>query len=181
MNLKMPPVITLHSGAWMDYLHPETSEFTIEDIAHGLSNTCRFSGQCEPFYSVAQHSVSTSLIVPPAFAMHGLLHDGSEAFMCDLPSPLKQLLPSYQQIEEHVQSVIVDRFVTVTDPTHSKVKLADLRMLATERRDYMPYPNAVPWPVLDGIKTLDARKDALTPKEAKYEFLERYYQLKEKV
>src|ERR1700731_1917489 len=54
------PTIMLQSGAWFDFCAPASSDFTIEDIAHGLANICRYSGQCSNFYSVAEHSILVS-------------------------------------------------------------------------------------------------------------------------
>jgi hypothetical protein len=54
------PTIMLRSGKWFDFCAPASSEFTIEDIAHGLANICRYSGQCSSFYSVAEHSILVS-------------------------------------------------------------------------------------------------------------------------
>jgi hypothetical protein len=44
VNVAVGPRIMLQSGAWFDFLDPESSEFGIEDIAAGLSNTCRYAG-----------------------------------------------------------------------------------------------------------------------------------------
>ena len=59
------PTILLHSGAYFDFATPEQCDFTVDDIAHGLSMVCRFAGQCRTFYSVAQHSYLISTLVPP--------------------------------------------------------------------------------------------------------------------
>ena len=37
------PTIMLRSGAWFDFCAPASSDFTIEDIAHGLANICRYA------------------------------------------------------------------------------------------------------------------------------------------
>lgn len=71
---------TVKSGSWIltasgrhiDLLAPCPDEIMIEDIALGLSRECRFSGQTREFYSVAQHSVLVSLIVPEEFALPAL-------------------------------------------------------------------------------------------------------------
>ncbi len=132
----MQPTILISSGTYFDYLNPHTSSFEITDIAKGLSKTCRFSGQCDEFYSVAQHCV---IAAEHAFYYHKLevlMHDASEFVMCDIPSPLKQLIPDYCKIERSVQSVIHDRF-GIHNPNHAYIKAIDNRMLATEQRDIM--------------------------------------------
>lgn len=67
------------------------------DLARGLARACRFAGQCDAFYSVAQHCVLASFHVPPEHALHALLHDAAEAYLGDLTGPLKRLLVSYHQ------------------------------------------------------------------------------------
>ncbi len=62
VNMAVGPTIRLRSGAIFDFLDPSSSEFTIEDVAHGLSNICRYSGQCRSFYSVAEHSLIVSRV-----------------------------------------------------------------------------------------------------------------------
>src|SRR4051812_3817126 len=91
--------ISLLSGGRFNYNKPETSDVTIEDIASALSNVCRFSGHLPRFYSVAQHLVNTSRIVPAEFAFTGLMHDTAEAFTNDLPTPLKWALPIFKELE----------------------------------------------------------------------------------
>lgn len=71
------------SGHHFDYRNISHDAICIEDIATGLSNTCRFAGQLPEFYSVAQHSVHVSQIVPPEFAFEALMHDAPEAWCND--------------------------------------------------------------------------------------------------
>src|SRR5690349_6806238 len=97
--------ITTHSGVQFDLLKPDPSVVHLEDIAHALSHLCRYTGHCNRFYSVAEHSVIVSLMVPPSepkLAMQGLLHDATEAYVNDLARPLKDLLPEYKEIEMRV-------------------------------------------------------------------------------
>ncbi len=68
------------SGKKFDYLNSTTDDVEIEDIANALSHICRFSGHLPEFYSVAQHSVLCSQIVPPDFAFEALMHDAAEAY-----------------------------------------------------------------------------------------------------
>src|ERR1017187_2988058 len=84
----------------------------VEDIAHALAHRCRFGGHASKFYSVAEHSVHVSQLYLPEHALWGLLHDASEAYLVDLPRPLK-LLPEfapYREAECQLQRAVAVRF-----------------------------------------------------------------------
>src|SRR3954465_12827051 len=87
-------------------LSPE--DIDIEDVAHSLSQICRFAGHTRTHYSVAQHSVLLSLLddLPWHLQKAALLHDASEAYMGDVPRPIKQILSGYKEVEDKIQSVI---------------------------------------------------------------------------
>lgn len=104
------PYITLQSGGKFYYKDPDNSDYTIEDIAWGLANTCRYTGQCTVHYSVAQHSLMMAALVPDNLKLEALMHDAQEAFMCDIPKPLKVLLPDYQSMEDAVELSIRKRY-----------------------------------------------------------------------
>ena len=91
-------------------IDPQPDEVDIEDIAHALSNVCRFCGHTREFYSVAQHSVLVSEIVPAAFALEGLLHDATEAYISDVARPVKPYLTNYKEIEINLYRAIAKRF-----------------------------------------------------------------------
>ena len=168
------PTILLHSGNYFDFLEPEACDFTIEDVAHGLSNVCRFAGQCRDFYSVAEHSVYVSQIVPPEDALAGLLHDAAEAFIGDVSKPLKDLLPQYREIEARIEAVVLGRF-GLTLPLPASVKKADVIMLATEQRSLMR--NRDDWDYCRGHEPLDMAIMAHAPEDAKALFIARYREL----
>jgi hypothetical protein len=167
------PDILLQSGNFFNFLTPESSIITIEDIAQGLANESRYNGQTRGFYSVAQHSVMVSLIVPPEYALAGLLHDASEAVMKDLPKPLKRLLPDYQALEQTVEAAILAKF-GITLPLHPSIKVADLVLLATEKRDLMPPHEREEG---DDVQPLAEVIVPMAPAMAKLAFLCRYYEL----
>lgn len=124
--------ITTASGGLFDYINPWRYEIKIEDIALGLANDCRFAGQVKHHYSTAQHSVIVSYEVPEEDARWALLHDAPEAFMRDLPRPLKQILPGYKAIESRVMAAICDQF-NLPREAPASIKEHDRRAYVTER------------------------------------------------
>ncbi len=165
--------ILTKSGNYFDFLDPESSEFDIGDIAHGLSQVCRFAGQCSAFYSVAQHSVLVSYLVPEADRYDALMHDSAEAFIGDVPKPLKELLPDYKGIEMRVETALFKRF-GVSYPLPASVKSADRIMLATEQRDLMPpHDDHAAY----GVAPLSGKVRPVGPEEARAMFLERFAEL----
>lgn len=125
--------ITTWSGKWFDILKPEDYEYDIEEIAHALSNLCRYTGHSNTFYSVAEHSVLVSRLVPDNLALTGLLHDAGEAYLGDVASPLKALLPEYKKIEDRVEAAIAAHF-DLPFPSPPEIKEADKRMYWQERQ-----------------------------------------------
>ena len=174
VNVGVGPRIMLQSGAWFDFVDPEASDFSIEDIAAGLSNTCRYSGQCSGFYSVAEHSLLVSEVAHD-HSYAALMHDAAEAFIGDITRPLKQLLPDFKRIEARVEKAIFDRF-GVPNPMPKAVKAADLRVLAAEQEQIMPRETSL-WAFTDGIEPAPVTVRLLTPPEAREAFLARYAEL----
>lgn len=157
-------------------LDPKPEDVHIEDIAHALSNICRYTGHVHTFYSVAEHSVRVSRIVPPEHAMWGLLHDASEAYICDLSRPIKRspgLGEMYCQVEDRLMDCIRDHFGLNPGP-HASVKLADNILLHTERRDLMARP---PQPWRDAHEPLTEVIRPWAPGVAEIAFLERFAEL----
>lgn len=138
--------IQTYTGVVFYLLDPRVEDIKIEDIAHALSNLCRFGGHCKQFYSVAQHSVLVSCQVPAEDALWGLMHDASEAYLCDLPRPIKRfscLGTDYKAIESDLMKVICKRF-NLPEEMPASVEKADTDLLMTEKRDLMHGCNK-PW------------------------------------
>jgi 5'-deoxynucleotidase YfbR-like HD superfamily hydrolase len=160
---------------------PAPDEIDIADIARALGNQCRFGGHCRVFYSVAQHSVIVSELVEQrggdaedVFA--ALMHDASEAYLGDMPHPIKHRSPlgaAFKAAEAHLEAAIRDRFGIRADVP--EIKRADRALLATERRVFSA--ESWHWPELDGVEPLDLRLEAWPPDEAARAFAARFAEL----
>ncbi|WP_174055384.1 hypothetical protein [Rhizobium rhizogenes] len=175
------PTILLGSGTYFDFEDPESSEITIEDIAYGLAFEGRCAGQCysrilqqRVYYSVAEHCVRMSLAVAPELALEALMHEVGEAVCGDMTAPLKSLNPSFKVIEKRCEAAILSRFgIEITDPV--ELKKADIRMLATERRDLLLW-RGESWSLTD-IEPYGFQIIPWSPEEAAMAFLNRYREL----
>lgn len=149
---------------------PDPEKISLVDIAHALSNICRFTGQSSSFYSVAQHSVYVSMEVPKKLALVGLLHDASEAYLCDVSSPVKKLdsMRTYREAEAALEKAIFERFGLGHLVPSAKVKDADLRVFRSEARQLMCFSPEGPQ------ATCFENFQAWAPEKAKAEFLARY-------
>lgn len=145
--------IRTFTGRLVDPVHLKVDDICIEDIAHALSNQCRFSGHVRRFYSVAEHSVRVmkKCSLDPLSA---LLHDASEAYLVDLPRPLKYhpQFAFYKEVEAHVEGCIATKFGLLRlKEVADEIHIADKRWLATEMAELMnrqdaplpfePYPD----------------------------------------
>lgn len=177
------------TGKQFSPLQPRVEDIDIRDIAHGLSQACRFANQCQRFLSVAEHSLRVSERVDPyrdlpLTALAGLLHDASEAYLCDFPRPLKHhsaMGHIYCQVESVLSSVIERAFglpIGIFDsPT---IKNVDNDVLIIERD----------WNMFSGQKVRHARREFSTvsnplhfycPDEAESRFLARFCELRTKI
>jgi uncharacterized protein len=175
------PYLQTVSGRSVNPFDPDPSQLDAGDIARALANLCRFGGHSRVFYSVAQHSVIVSELVEQrggdaedCFA--GLMHDATEAYLGDMPHPIKHrsaLGAAFREAEDHLEQAIRDRFGIKSEV--SELKQLDRALLATERRAFSA--EEWHWPELGGIEPLDIELRAWSPDEAADRFARRYAEL----
>ncbi|AEH38047.1 hypothetical protein [Halopiger xanaduensis] len=129
--------IETYSGCGFDVFDPDPDDVRLLDIAAGLAHACRFGGHCRRFYSVAHHSIHVSRELPadsPRLQLLGLLHDAGEAYVGDVPRPLKARFESFERVEERVLDAVWTAFdiEPPTDDEWDRVMAADDRLLAYE-------------------------------------------------
>lgn len=169
-------VIRIRSGT-LDLLDPDPDDIELEDIAHALSNLCRFTGHSRTFYSVAQHSVLVSKLVPEEHALAGLMHDAEEAYFGDMSSPLKRILdsPTFVAAVDLIKSRIAEKF-DYEYPFSKYVKEADIDAIIFERRDLtsesMPYWQSY-W-----SETVVPKIIGMPPEWCELNFLKRFEEVK---
>jgi uncharacterized protein len=175
------PYLQTVSGRWVNPFDPDRDQLDAGDIARALANQCRFGGHSRVFYSVAQHSVIVSQLVEQrggdtedAFA--ALMHDATEAYLGDMPHPIKHRSPlgaAFKAAEVTLEQAIRDRFRI--KPDVPEVKRADRALLATERRAFSA--ETWHWPELEGVEPIDLELTAWSPDDAAQAFAERYAEL----
>jgi hypothetical protein len=176
------PYIQTVSGRRVNPFAPSPDDIDLDDIAVALSNQCRFGGHTRRYYSVAQHAciVSDQVLASGGdahMALWALLHDASEAYLIDLPHPLKhrsELGRLYREAEEGLEAVIRERF-GLEGPAPALVKAIDRSVLASERAALTMV--AWHWPELEGVEPLAIEIAPWAPEVAAAAFLERYARL----
>lgn len=167
------PWCQVNSGIMFYPFNPRVEDVNIGDIAHSLAHQCRFAGHCDEFYSVAQHSVLVSYHCEDA--RWGLMHDASEAYLMDLPRPIKGTMPDYRKMEGRLDSVIAEKF-NLLEEMPEDVKTIDLRLLATEKK-FLMKNSKDNWDSLLGVEPLDIIIKPYGPNVAKELFLSRFREL----
>ena len=140
----MENYVETSSGTNFRFMDPPASDIHIADIAHALSLQVRFAGHIRKFYSVAEHSLNVARLVPNEHKLQALLHDASEAYLTDIPSPIKALLPDYLDMEHKVQTAICNKF-GVGYPFDDTVHHADVACLIREAQEMLPVKDKNHW------------------------------------
>ena len=160
---------------------PRPEEVRIVDIAHHLSMLCRYTGAVKRFYSVAEHCVLVSYLVPPEHALVGLLHDAPEAYLGDINRPVKHGpgLEGFRELEHRNWLAVADRFGLPHELPH-EVEMADNGVCLIERE--LLFPPADGWneewqAVTPHPRIGDVAVHALSPEHAEIVFLDRFYEV----
>lgn len=174
MNYNTHTWMQTHSNGELDFSADEWIVLPIEDIATSLANTCRYTGHCKKYYSVAEHSVLISRMVPQELAYAALMHDASEAYVGDISRPLKTMFPHFKEIEKKAISAVSKGYgIPVEELNSPLIKAYDRRILADESAALMPkHPF---WEQF--TEPTGAVIEGWVPAEAKEKFLARFYEL----
>lgn len=161
------------TGRWFFPLNPKSEDINALDICHSLSNQSRFTGHTREFYSVAEHSCRVHDILPKEYKLWGLLHDATEAYLVDLPAPLKEIeqLKIFKEIENKIMTVICEKF-NLEPEMPEIVHEADKILLYTEIRDLMMFQSNQ-----NGYKPLEEIIYPWNPIKAKSEMMYRMERL----
>ena len=157
MSLKL-----MSHGTMFDLLNPTPEMINMDEIAHSLDHTCRFGGACSQFYSVAEHSMAGAFIAyeDALIGDHGLhdlyrlnlakaflLHDAAEAYIGDIPTPVKillgdQVLDMESRIMDCIYKKLWPEYFGLSEgdlaSLQADVKRIDVIMLSIERNFLMP-------------------------------------------
>ena len=132
----MSEYITTYTGKHFNPTQPNPDLISIQDIAHALSLICRGNGHVQTFWSVGQHCIccakeAAARGLSDRMVLACLLHDASECYMSDVPTPFKKELPEYQEQEEHLLRMIYEKFLgsTLTSGEQAQLKEIDHAML----------------------------------------------------
>jgi hypothetical protein len=169
--------IRLRSGRYLDLADPRPDQFTFADIAGGLSKICRFGGQIERFYSVAEHSVHCCELaerdgrcIDTQVAV--LMHDAAEAFIGDVVKPLKIMLPDYARVERAVEAAVAEKFMIDFDRESVYVREVDHAILIAERNELF-FRDNVTWTGEESVRKISIGVQCWSPQYAEVQFKKR--------
>ena len=170
------PYIRTFTGKKFYPLNPRPQDICIEDIAHSLSQICRFTGHTKFPYWVGQHCCYAFDLASKENKLEALGHDFSETYFSDVASPIKPLLKNYKEIEENLERCIARKFkfrfpypLEVKDPM-TKFDI-DTRLLHTEMKQLM---NGCSY---DENMCYDFKIKYWSPQKTEKELLKRFYSL----
>jgi 5'-deoxynucleotidase YfbR-like HD superfamily hydrolase len=174
----MQGYIITHYGYKFYLFQPNLDGIHINDIAHCLANVCRFGGHVKKFYSVAQHSLEVSRLMPRRYALEGLLHDASEAYYGDMIRPLKNFMPDFKKLEDNFNIVLCKKYrLDNSNLANKLVKKSDNTALAGELQTILSKEKVDCYDTSEYKPPENKLFKIMTPKQAKKAFLEEFKML----
>lgn len=179
-GIQMPEFITTYSGKKFHFLNPQAEDICIEDIAKALSMSCRYNGHVSDFYSVAEHSVIIADLVYniqgcPYEALCALLHDASEAYLTDIPRPIKPHLTNYHELEAKAEAAIESVFAL--EPMNTMIKYFDTHIVRDEAEQL--FKDTPTW--VNDYDRIGIKVYKWSPVQAEREFLQRFKQYSDQI
>lgn len=179
MTTVTPLYTTTRGGRKFVFTNPEGHDYNANDIAHSLSNICRYGGASRYHYSVAQHSVlmaelAYAMTLDPVFALDCLFHDAAEAYIGDLPTPIKVQMPKYRQIEDRIDAALRKHFrahhIPVPKVQSEACRVLDKAMFLAEWPVLMGYEDCGGW--YPDVEPANVVIESWSPEYAKRRFIE---------
>lgn len=134
------------SGRLIDIANFKEEDICLEDIAHHLAKIQRFNGSLpiNSTYSIAEHCINLYAYLKkgpyfPIALANVLLHDASEAYLSDVVSPVKSLLPDYLNLEQNIQAKIYKKYLKFDVVYDDWISIYDKRILMDEVETIMPH------------------------------------------
>lgn len=159
------------NGQVLDFTNVDPTAINRYDLARGLANVCRYSGQVTKFYSVAEHCILVARHAPLHLKPYALLHDAAEAYIGDVPRPVKLLCPEYKEVEGRVEEAILKRFgVLVSAWELPVIKELDNRALLLEAMSLKLVTDPRAWLDVPG-EPLDDEIQCWSPEEAERQWI----------
>lgn len=176
MNNKIEAWSQTYTGKKIWLNNPSQKDICIEDVAHALSMQCRFAGHTKKFYSVAEHSMIVSSLLPGRLMLAGLLHDAAEAYLGDIIKPLKQHMNGeYNRFETMMLDKIYEKFnISLDQRDRDDINLADLIILRAEAENVLNKPPIDNWHADLPKSTVVVEFSFYGPDMAKAVFLEQF-------
>jgi len=171
----MKPIINLQSGKRINLINTKLDDITINDIARGLANKGHYGGHTPEYFSIAEHSILVSYITKN---LQGLLHDASEAYIGDMLTPIKDLVPDFVQIENNLMDKVMQKFNLQYD--YDEVKYADTLIKGYEWIHF--FKEDCPFIDRDEISIAKLKYklppiEYFHPEQARLAFIYRYYEI----
>ena len=152
----MANYITTYSGTHFTPTEPNAASLHITDIAHALSLICRGNGHVKTFFSVGQHCIHCALEAQARgysnrVILACLLHDAGEAYMSDVPRPLKPYIADYKIIEGKLLNTIYEKYLgsLLTTEEEALVQKVDDDMLYYDLWNLLNEPSDGPAPEME--------------------------------